>query len=317
LNWFNGELFLVELTGVRAAHSLHNHAPLQPMQSAQFQLHAEIEQRHWWFVGRRQIVGSVVERLLPPSPETTIVDVGCGTGANLGELATRYDCVGIDTSAEAIVLARQRFPQVKFIHGFAPAGLGDIITRTRLVLLMDVLEHVEHDRQLLADLVDALQPGTLLLITVPANPKLWSPHDVAFGHYRRYELESLRELWSELPVNELMVTYFNARLYPLVRAARWLNSLRGQASGAAGTDFRVPPALVNHCLTRVFAGEASRLLRRSSHPIHRCYATGVSLMAVLRKKTPQGAVEPSSSPGLWAPLDAPAPILDAPLAATL
>ncbi len=115
------------------------------MQTAQFQLHADIEGRHWWFVGRRQIMSRLVAELLPPSPETVIIDVGCGTGANIAALADRYACVGIDTSAEAIELARQRFPQVHFLAGLAPDDLGDLARQARLILLMDVLEHISDD----------------------------------------------------------------------------------------------------------------------------------------------------------------------------
>ncbi|HEY2251089.1 MAG TPA: class I SAM-dependent methyltransferase, partial [Planctomycetaceae bacterium] len=87
------------------------------MQSAQFQLHAEIEERHWWFVARRRILRAIVEQLVPPSSEATVIDVGCGTGANLASLAADYRCIGVDTSSEAIRLARKRFPAVRFIRG--------------------------------------------------------------------------------------------------------------------------------------------------------------------------------------------------------
>ena len=92
-----------------------------PMHYEQFQLHADIEQRHWWFVGRRRILCRLVAEVLPPiAAKRVIVDVGCGTGGNIAALADRYRCVGIDTSAEAIELARQRFPHVRFIAGRAP-----------------------------------------------------------------------------------------------------------------------------------------------------------------------------------------------------
>ena len=108
------------------------------MQSAQFQLHAEIEQRHWWFVARRKIVRQLVEAVLPPNEGHAIIDVGCGTGANLAALADGYQTIGIDTSAEAIDLARQRFPRVEFHCGFAPDDLGARFAEADLVMLNDV-----------------------------------------------------------------------------------------------------------------------------------------------------------------------------------
>ena len=76
------------------------------MQHDQFQLHAQIEDRHWWFVGRRKIIRRLVAEVVRPSTEAIVVDVGCGTGGNLAALAGRYRCIGIDTSDEAIRLAR-------------------------------------------------------------------------------------------------------------------------------------------------------------------------------------------------------------------
>ena len=231
------------------------------MQSAQFQLHARIEERHWWFVARREILRRVIHTVLPPSPETTIIDVGCGTGANLATLAGEYQCVGIDTSADAIRLARERFPGVEFIEGRAPRDLGRVVDRARLILLCDVLEHVPDDFALFSELLAATTPGTYLLITVPAELALWSEHDRAFGHYRRYDAARLAEIWQGLAVRPIFTSPFNARLYPLVKALRGWHRWRGKAAGEAGTDFRLPGPLVNRVLKRMFAGEADRLAR--------------------------------------------------------
>ena len=104
-----------------------------------------------------------------------MIDVGCGTGANLAALADRFNCVGIDTSAEAVELAQQRFPQAEFRVGYAPDDLGDLMPRANLVMLMDVLEHVEDDVGLLSSLIDAAEPGCHFLVTVPADPRSGPP----------------------------------------------------------------------------------------------------------------------------------------------
>jgi SAM-dependent methyltransferase len=264
------------------------------MHSAQFQLHAQIEERHWWFVARRQILTTVVNAVLPPSPETTIVDVGCGTGANLAGLAGQYECIGIDSSSQAIRLASVRFPEVRFIHGQAPADLGGIMDRARMVLLMDVLEHVSDDFQLLSELLAAARPGTLFLLTVPADLKLWSEHDLAFGHYRRYDLERFEQIWQGLPVKALFASYFNTRLHPIVKAIRTWNRCRGRAGGLAGTDFRLPNRLSNRFLTRCFSGERHRLARLGQGKPLAPYRFGVSLMALLRRE--EGPIEPRHKP---------------------
>ncbi|MEX0978698.1 MAG: class I SAM-dependent methyltransferase [Pirellulales bacterium] len=266
------------------------------MQSAQFQLHAQIEERHWWFVARRRILIDVVQGVLPPSsPASTIIDVGCGTGANLAGLAEWYDCVGIDTSADAVRLARCRFPGVKFIHGSAPHDLGPIIQRAALFLLCDVLEHVPDDFALFSNLLAAAPPGAYFLMTVPADLALWSEHDRAFGHYRRYNAQRLEQLWQGLPVEPIFVSHFNARLYPIVKAVRSWNRLRRRAAGEAGTDFRMPSGAVNRALGGCFAGERHKLARLARGETVAPYRRGVSLMALVRREC--GLVEPRTRPG--------------------
>ena len=253
------------------------------MQSEQFLLHADIEQRHWWFVGRRRIMRRLVARALPPGRDVTVVDVGCGTGANLASLADAYDCVGIDSSAEAVALARRRFPNVRFLAGTAPRDLGDLAARARLFLLMDVLEHVEDDFAMLSELLAVASPGACFFITVPADEALWSEHDESFGHFRRYDRRRLARLWADLPVTVLLSSYYNARMYPLIRLIRARNRRRGHAAGRSGTDFWLPSRPVNRLLEATLAGEAGPLLRQLTGRGALAYSYGASLVALLRR----------------------------------
>ncbi len=259
------------------------------MQSLQFELHANMEQRHWWFVARRQVMRAVVERLVPPqaggdsSRRATVIDVGCGTGANIAALADGYHAVGIDTSPDAIRFAAQRFPDVDFRAGYAPGDLGDCLPQAKLVMMMDVLEHVPDDFQLLSGIMSAASEGTYFLLTVPADLALWSPHDETFGHYRRYDAARFRQLWADLPVEECLLTPFNTRLYPLIRLIRGWNRRRQQSTGEVGTDFDIPSTWKNQILRSVFAGERKRILRTLDGSSAATRMRGVSLMAVLRR----------------------------------
>jgi 2-polyprenyl-3-methyl-5-hydroxy-6-metoxy-1,4-benzoquinol methylase len=264
------------------------------MKCEQFDLHADIEERHWWFVARRRILREVVATILPPSRQTTIVDVGCGTGANLAALADDYNCVGIDTSSDAIRLASERFGQAHFVCGNA-FEMQSILASANLIMLNDVLEHVQDDFRMLAELVSCANPGCHFLITVPADMNLWSEHDKSFGHFRRYSKHRLEQVWFGLPVHAMFVSHFNARLYPVVRAVRSVSQWRGKSAGRAGTDFNLPRPVVNGLLERVFAGER-RVLRNLAEGRQQApYRRGVSLMAVLRRKA--GKFNPQSQPG--------------------
>jgi trans-aconitate methyltransferase len=253
------------------------------MQSAQYQLHASLEDSHWWFSGRRRIMRELVHELLPASGAPTVIDVGCGTGANLAALADDYTCIGIDPSREAIELARRRFPRHRFLCGHAPADLGEAIKEARLILLMDVLEHVADDFAFLSGLLAASAPGTNFLVTVPANPSSWSVHDENNGHYRRYTCDRLQRVWAGLPVATLLLSHYNTRLFPIANVVRAWSQWRGRATGSAGTDVRLPLRPINDGLRAIFAGESRILIDLLRNRRRRGYDAGLSLVALLRR----------------------------------
>ncbi|MGD9644362.1 MAG: class I SAM-dependent methyltransferase [Pirellulales bacterium] len=264
------------------------------MNPEQLRLNARIEDEHWWFVGRRRILARLADQLVPCGPENLVIDVGCGTGANLAEVARQRRGVGIDTSPEAVALARQRFAGVEFRQGDALTDLADVLPLARLVLLTDVLEHVRDDFALFSGLLAAVAPGAWFLVTVPADPDLWSEHDESHLHYRRYTRERFERIWHDLPVDVTLVSAFNSRLYLPIKAVRTLNRRRGRAVGQAGTDLFLPPRPVNRFLTALYASEGARLERALSGG-RSPYAAGVSLLAVLRRRN--GEMVPRHKPG--------------------
>ncbi|MGH7542468.1 MAG: class I SAM-dependent methyltransferase [Gemmatimonadota bacterium] len=249
-----------------------------------YALTADLEERHWWFTARRRIVKALIQRILPPSRGSLVIDVGCGTGANIAALADDYACIGIDPSDVAIGLARDRFPSVEFKVGSAPMDLGESAQQADLFLLLDVLEHVEDDFAQFSAIAAAARAGAHILITVPADPSLWSGHDVSHGHYRRYESDRLEMIWHGLPLRVRLLSYFNARLYPMIRTIRLVGRMLGTASGARGTDLFQPPAPVNSVLETIFAGERRRLVELLEGRCERGYRRGVSLIALLERE---------------------------------
>ena len=246
-------------------------------------LHADREVRHWWFVARRRIVSALVDELLPAGHDRLVIDIGCGTGANVAALSRSRTCIGIDVSSEGIALARERYPECEFRVGYAPADLGELTGRADLFLLMDVLEHVKDDVALFTSIMAAAKPGALALVTVPADPGLWSPHDVTHMHYRRYTVERLRELWRDEALEPVLLTGLNRRLLPVVRAVRALQRRRGRAVGPGGTDLAMPPAPLNRVLARIFAGEGRQVLARLRRRPIDPHPSGVSLLAIVRR----------------------------------
>ena len=255
------------------------------MKDDQFDLHARIEEDHWWFVGRRIIIRTVLHQVVPPSKSILAIDVGCGTGANIAALASDYICHGIDASEHAIRHAKMRFPTVNFTCGDVHEIIGETDKQPKLFLLLDVIEHIRDDRSFLQRLISSMNKGDRVLITVPADMRLWSPHDENHGHYRRYDVSELEKTWTGQDVEPIMVTYFNALLYPVIKAVRIYNRFRNKEWGEAGTDLKIPPRLMNRLLTALFSSEAlilKRMLRNGT--ANRRLPFGVSLMAFLRKR---------------------------------
>jgi SAM-dependent methyltransferase len=260
------------------------------MDAEVFRVHADVERRHWWFSARRAILRAVVETVAPPGRGVRVLDVGCGVGATAPAFHPDYTYTGYEPSQLAVEHARAAHPHVEFRAGTAVSAAADLAAAD-VVLLTDVIEHVADDRALLLATLLPMRAGSWLLVTVPAGMELWSPHDVSLGHYRRYDVESLSAVLHELPAETVLLSYFNARLYPPIRLVRWLTERTNRAAGHGGTDFAVPPRPLNAALRRVFEGEAARLCRQIGRT-GSAYRRGVSLMALLRKQ-PGNARAPS------------------------
>jgi SAM-dependent methyltransferase len=263
------------------------------VKDAVFELQASLEESHWWFLGRRAILRALLAAILPPHSGGTVIDVGCGTGGNIGALTDGYRCVGLEPAPAALAIARKRFPSVHFVPGGDPALVATYATPRSVFLLTDVLEHVPDDFLLFSELLAVMPAGAHLLLTVPANPALWSPHDLALAHYRRYDVARLRRVWSDLPVRVCLLTPFNSRLYPLVRVRRAFAGLTRAASGRRGTDLSLPPARLNRLLTKLFTSERVALLRALQEG-KAPFRKGVSLLALLERQA--GPVAPRSRP---------------------
>jgi hypothetical protein len=143
-----------------------------------------------------------------------------------------------------------------------------------MIAMLDVLEHIRGDQEALAALAPKLAPGGRILVTVPANPWLWSPHDVAHHHQRRYTARTLRDIFNAAGFRVRYMTHFNSLLLPLVVAARAVGKLTGREGG----DDAMPGATVNHVLQATFAAERHWV---GKHPLR----FGVSLAAVAELAT--------------------------------
>jgi SAM-dependent methyltransferase len=232
---------------------------------------AESEDKHWWFIGRRKIVGQVLDRLALPQ-ESMLLEVGCGSGGNL-PLLSRYGKVyamEIDKTALAYAMNRR-------IGTIAPGRLPEIIPfpeiQFDLMLMTDVLEHIAEDTLSLENLRRRLKPGGYLLLTVPAFQALWSRHDQLHHHQRRYRRDRLRDIVVKAGYEVVLASYINTFLFPAIAGLRLLQKLL-QKEG--GSDLWMPPAMVNRWLATIFGSEGI-FLKFFPLPV------GISLLVLARK----------------------------------
>jgi SAM-dependent methyltransferase len=167
----------------------------------------------------------------------------------LGAFAPLGEAVGMEEHPELIGAARAAGLDVR--AGSLPRDLVVPEGWADLVLMLDVLEHLDDDEQALHTAWKALRPGGVILVTVPAFAWLWSGHDVALGHRRRYAAGALRALVAEAGFRIEHVSYFNTLLFPLIVLARYWKRLRGDTRH----DLRRPHAMVNGLLATAFGLE--------------------------------------------------------------
>lgn len=237
------------------------------MDRAVYDRMAEIDGTHWWFVARRRIITAIL-RAHVPRRRLRILEVGCGTGSNIEMLRTfgDVDAIEPDDGARALAAARTG---AAIQGGYLPDGVTLADGHYDLIVLLDVLEHIPGDQEALTALRAKLAPGGKLFVTVPAMPWLWSAHDVAHHHQRRYTPKALADVFTRSGFRITHRTHFNTVLFPLIVLARAI----GKITKREGGDDAMPPAPVNSLLTGLFGAERY-IVPRGSLPF------GVSLAAV-------------------------------------
>ena len=231
------------------------------------------DERHWWYRGRRRVIRAELDALGVPDG-ASILDAGCGSGRMMAELAAYGTVSGLEPNAQAAEIARARgVGEVR--DGHLEALPWEEATFD-LVTCLDVIEHTADDRAALAELRRVCRPAGRLLVTVPAYPALWSSHDVANHHHRRYTRAALRDASHAAGWEIERLSSFNSVLLGPAAAVRLAERRRVDAVGAR-SDLGLGPVWLNRVLEWPLAIEAQWLSRGGTLPV------GLSLLAVLRR----------------------------------
>lgn len=241
------------------------------MNPAAYLVMAETESRHWWFVGRRAILSTTMERLGLPG-NCRILEVGCGTGGNLAMLSRFGEVSAVEMDANAREIASEKTANRYDIRaGCCPDAIPFQDQRFDLICMFDVLEHIDQDTETLIAIKRLLAKNGRILITVPAYQWLWSDHDEFLHHKRRYSAPRLRQTVIAAGLRPVKMSYFNTFLFPIAAIMRLKDNLLGNSSAAGRA---VPLASINGIFRSVFAAERF-LLGRFDLPF------GVSLLCIL------------------------------------
>jgi SAM-dependent methyltransferase len=230
-----------------------------------------VDEHHWWYRGRRRIIRAELDQL-PLPPGARVLDAGCGSGRTLQELVHYGQVSGLELNAEAAELARGRDLGEVVVGRLEELPWAD--ETFDLITCLDVIEHVPDDVAALVELRRVCRPGSWLLVTVPAYQGLWSRHDEANHHYRRYSRRSLRRAAGAAGWTVKRVTAFNSVLLAPAAAVRLAQRRWGTHNGYT-SDLDLGPAWLNDVLEWPLTVEARWLGRGRTLP------AGLSLLALL------------------------------------
>lgn len=233
-----------------------------------------LETTHWWFLGKRAIVMAVVDHLMDGRKDAEIADFGAGIGHMLRPLSVYGNVVGMEMSEDAKKMALRRWEKV--YSGWLPDSVPFSDESFDLIILSDVLEHIEDDVGSMEKVMQCLKRGGFVIVTVPAFMFLYCGRDRLHGHQRRYSLKKLKEKITAAGMEVKYISYYNFYLFPLALAERIARKMF--PSKVEKPDLVVPRRTINRAMTKLFSSEGE-LMRRGVR-----FPWGLSLLAVAKRE---------------------------------
>lgn len=232
---------------------------------AGFDTLAALEDANFWFQARNELILWALERYF--GAPRRYAEIGCGTGYVLAAVERKLagsELLGSELFVQGLSFAARRCRHAELVQ--MDARSMPYRAHFDAIGIFDVLEHIEEDREVLAQIARALVPGGGLLITVPQHAWLWSAVDEAACHVRRYTAAEIEGKVRAAGFEILRSTSFVSLLLPAMYASRWLARKPAAADAGAGAELKINPVL-NRLFRRVMALEFAMIRRGADLPL--------------------------------------------------
>jgi len=232
-------------------------------------------QRHPWWRARARLALAILRsnRIMPPA---TVLDVGCGWGVNLLALESAgYTAIGLDSSRQ--ILERIDCPNRRLIEADLTQELPKDRVSAKAILALDVIEHMDDDRDFLRRVAKLLLPSGVAVVSAPARPDLFSEFDRIQGHRRRYLPDSLRAAFVDSGLRVSQLFWWGAWMVPVLRRMRSGNRVVGMEREKSYAEYlRLPWWPLPLAMQLLYALEQPMAMRGK-------LATGTSLFAIAER----------------------------------
>lgn len=245
------------------------------MQDIEYDRMGHEERHYWWHKGKLHLARSIYKQHFKNKKNIKILEIGCGTGEVLNLLSQFGDAHGIDISPKAVEYCKNRGIEQVTMGDINNMDLSNHLNTFDFVLVLDVLEHIQDDVETLKRINTLLKPGGILLVTVPAYKFLWSNHDEALHHKRRYHSLELRTKLADTGFEIKKLSHYVATLFPPIAVVRFASNFIRRKAYAESTYVHVPDTL-NNLFTKILEIE-SILINKMYLPF------GTTLVAVAHK----------------------------------
>jgi len=245
------------------------------MEAVEYRKLEDFEKHYWWHKGKLSLIASLYNKYLKGKKDLRILEIGCGTGEVLNMLKNWGEVTGIDYSRKAIDVCKRRGFADLYCEDVNKLDLSKDYGKYDLILALDVLEHIRDDVKTMKKVRELLKPGGLFFVAVPAYKFLWSTHDEALHHLRRYHSLEINQKLKDSGFKILKSTHFVAALFFPIALVRLLNNfIRRRAYPK--THYLPLPKIINDLFTKILQIE-SKVIENVYLPV------GTTLVVVAKK----------------------------------